>query len=114
MNHLAVASIASICHQLDCCLIHRSTDYVFGGNSDVPYQEDIPTNARGVYGGSTLQGEVAIEASGCKYLITGAAWVYSEYGKNVLKNANGADRDELSMVGDQIGGPTYAQDAAKW
>ena len=102
MNHLAVASIASICHQLDCCLIHRSTDYVFGGNSDVPYQEDNPANPQGVYGDSTLKGQVAIEASGCKYLIIRAAWVYSEYGKNGLKTQLrlGADRDELSILGD--------------
>jgi dTDP-4-dehydrorhamnose reductase len=115
INHLAVANVASICNQLDCCLIHVSTDYVFDGNSEVPYKEDNPTNPQGVYGVSKLKGEVAIEASGCKYLIIRTAWVYSEYGNNFLKTMLrlGADRDELSIVGDQIGCPTYAQDIAK-
>jgi dTDP-4-dehydrorhamnose reductase len=115
INHLAVANIASICKQLDCWLIHVSTDYVFDGNSEVPYKEDNPTNPQGVYGESKLKGEAAIEASGCKYLIIRTAWVYSEYGNNFLKTMLrlGADRDELSIVGDQIGCPTYAQDIAK-
>lgn len=115
INHLAVANIASICNQLDCWLIHVSTDYVFDGNSEVPYKEDNPTNPQGVYGSSKLKGEAAIEASGCKYLIIRTAWVYSEYGNNFLKTMLrlGADRDELSIVGDQIGCPTYAQDIAK-
>ena len=115
INHLAVANIASICNRLDCWLIHVSTDYVFDGNSEVPYKEDNPTNPQGVYGDSKLKGEAAIEASGCKYLIIRTAWVYSEYGNNFLKTMLrlGADRDELSIVGDQIGCPTYAQDIAK-
>ena len=115
INHLAVANIASICKQLDCWLIHVSTDYVFDGHSEVPYKEDNPTNPQGVYGESKLKGEEAIEASGCKYLIIRTAWVYSEYGNNFLKTMLrlGADRDELSIVGDQIGCPTYAQDIAK-
>jgi len=115
INHLAVANISTICDQLDCWLIHVSTDYVFDGNSEVPYKEDNPTNPQGVYGASKLKGEAAIEASGCKYLIIRTAWVYSEYGNNFLKTMLrlGADRDELSIVGDQIGCPTYAQDIAK-
>ena len=115
INHLAVANIASICNRLDCWLIHVSTDYVFDGNSEVPYKEDNLTNPQGVYGDSKLKGEAAIEASGCKYLIIRTAWVYSEYGNNFLKTMLrlGADRDELSIVGDQIGCPTYAQDIAK-
>ena len=114
INHLAVANIARICNQLDCLLIHVSTDYVFDGNSEVPYKEDNPTNPQGVYGDSKLKGEAAIEASGCKYLIIRTAWVYSEYGNNFLKTMLrlGADRDELSIVGDQVGCPTYAQDIA--
>ena len=114
INHLAVANIASICNKLNCWLIHVSTDYVFDGNSEVPYKEDNPTNPQGVYGSSKLKGEVAIEASGCKYLIIRTAWVFSEYENNFLKTMlrMGADHDELSIVGDQIGCPTYAQDIA--
>jgi dTDP-4-dehydrorhamnose reductase len=114
INHLAVANIASICNQLGCWLIHVSTDYVFDGNSEVPYKEDNSTSPQGIYGDSKLKGEAAIEASGCKYLIIRTAWVYSEYGNNFLKTMLrlGANRDELSIVGDQIGCPTYAQDIA--
>lgn len=115
INHLAVANIANICAQLNCWFVHLSTDYVFDGNAEVPYKEDNPTNPQGVYGDSKLKGEAAIEASGCKYLIIRTAWVYSEYGNNFLKTMLrlGAHRDELSIVGDQIGCPTYAQDIAK-
>jgi len=115
INHLAAANIASICNRLDCWLIHISTDYVFDGISEVPYKEHNRTNPQGVYGDSKFKGEVAIDASGCKYLIIRTAWVYSEYGNNFLKTMLrlGADRDELSIVGDQIGCPTYAQDIAK-
>ena len=85
INHLAVANISNICNQHDYWLIHISTDYVFDGNSEVPYNEDNITNSQGVYGDSKLQGEMAIEASGCKYLIIRTSWVYSEYGNNFLK-----------------------------
>ena len=115
VNHHAVANIASTCTQLDCWLIHISTDYVFDGNSDVPYKEDNPTNPQGVYGNTKLKGEAAIKASDCKYLIIRTAWVYSEYGNNFLRTMLrlGADRNVLRVVGDQVGCPTYAQDIAK-
>jgi dTDP-4-dehydrorhamnose reductase len=115
INHLAVANIARICNYLGCWLIHISTDYVFDGNSEVAYKEDYPTSPKSVYGDSKLKGEVSIEASGCKYLIIRTAWVFSEYGNNFLKTMLrlGGDRDELSIVGDQVGCPTYAQDIAK-
>jgi dTDP-4-dehydrorhamnose reductase len=115
INHLAVANISDICSQLDCWLVHVSTDYVFDGTSNMPYKEDDQTNPQGVYGETKLKGELAIQSSGCKYLIIRTAWVFSEYGDNFLKTMLrlGAVRDELSIVGDQIGCPTYAQDIAK-
>jgi len=115
INHIAVANIASTCREIGCWLIHISTDYVFDGVSSHPYGEDAETNPQGVYGDSKLKGELAIQSSGCKYLMIRTAWVYSEYGNNFLKTMLrlGADRDELSIVGDQIGCPTYAQDIAK-
>tara|TARA_B110000902_G_scaffold40176_1_gene43190 strand:- start:3105 stop:3986 length:882 start_codon:yes stop_codon:yes gene_type:complete len=114
INHLAVANLASICNQLGCWLVHVSTDYVFDGMSLRPYHEDDQTNPQGVYGDTKLKGERAIQASGCKHLILRTAWVFSEYGNNFLKTMIrlGAERDELSIVGDQIGCPTYAQDIA--
>ena len=115
INHLAVKNIADICNQLECWLIHVSTDYVFDGNSNVPFKEDDKTNPQGVYGETKLKGELAIQASGCKYIIIRTAWVFSEYGNNFLKTMLrlGAERNELSIVGDQIGCPTYAQDIAR-
>ena len=115
INHLAVANISNICNQMECWLIHISTDYVFNGNSEIPYKEDSPTHPQSVYGSSKLKGEVAIEVSGCKYLIIRTAWIFSEYGNNFLKTMLrlGANHDELSIVGDQVGCPTYAQDIAK-
>lgn len=115
INHLAVKNIADICNQLECWLIHVSTDYVFDGNSKVPYKEDDQTNPQGAYGETKLKGELAIQSSGCKHVILRTAWVFSEYGNNFLKTMLrlGAERDELSIVGDQIGCPTYAQDIAR-
>lgn len=115
INHLAVANIASICNQLDCRLIHISTDYVFDGNSELPYTENDQTNPQGVYGDTKLKGEIAIQSSGCRYIIIRTAWVFSEYGNNFLKTMLrlGSDRKELDIVGDQVGCPTYAQDIAK-
>ena len=115
INHLAVANIANTCSEIGCWLIHISTDYVFDGAASHPYSENAKTNPQGVYGDSKLKGELAIQVSGCQYLIIRTAWVYSEYGNNFLKTMLrlGADRDELSVVGDQIGCPTYAQDIAK-
>ena len=115
INHLAVRNIANICNQLGCWLIHVSTDYVFDGNSKAPYKEDDQTNPQGAYGETKFKGELAIQASGCKYIIIRTAWVFGEYGNNFLKTMLrlGAERDELSIVGDQIGCPTYAQDIAR-
>ena len=115
INHEAVANIAQICAELGCGLIHVSTDYVFDGTATQPYKEADATNPQGVYGDSKLQGELAIQASGCQHLIIRTAWVFSEYGNNFLKTMLrlGSERDELSIVGDQIGCPTHAQDIAK-
>jgi dTDP-4-dehydrorhamnose reductase len=115
INHLAVKNIADICNQLKCWFIHVSTDYVFDGNSNVPYKEDDETNPQGAYGETKLQGELAIQASGCKHIIIRTAWVFSEYGNNFLKTMLrlGAERDQLSIVDDQVGCPTYAQNIAK-
>lgn len=115
INHLAVKNIADICNQQGCWLVHLSTDYVFDGNANVPYKEHDKPNPQGIYGETKLNGELAILASDCKYIIIRTAWVFSEYGNNFLKTMLhlGANRDELSIVGDQIGCPTYAQDIAK-
>ena len=115
INNLAVKNIADICSQQGYWLIHVSTDYVFDGKAKIPYREDDKTNPQGVYGETKLEGELAIQFSGCKYVIIRTAWVFSEYGNNFLKTMLrlGSERDELNIVGDQIGSPTYAQDIAR-
>lgn len=114
INHLAVASIADACKELNSWFIHVSTDYVFDGTANKPYREDDKTNPQGIYGESKFNGELAIKLSGCNHVIIRTAGVFSEYGNNFLKTMLrlGADCDELSIVGDQIGCPTYAQDIA--
>lgn len=115
INHLAVANIAQACGLLDCWLVHISTDYVFDGTSMEAYKEEDQTNPQSVYGHTKLMGERAIQSSGCRHIIIRTAWVFSEYGNNFLKTMLrlGAERSELSIVGDQVGCPTYAQDIAK-
>jgi dTDP-4-dehydrorhamnose reductase len=115
INHLAVKNIADICNQQDCWLIHISTDYVFDGKAKIPYKESDITNPQSVYGETKHNGELAIQASDCKYIIIRTAWVFSEYGNNFLKTMMrlGANSDKLNIVSDQIGCPTYAQDIAK-
>tara|TARA_B110001469_G_C9647851_1_gene328619 strand:- start:4375 stop:5256 length:882 start_codon:yes stop_codon:yes gene_type:complete len=115
INHLAVSCIANVCKDLNVWFIHISTDYVFDGTASKPYSEEDKTNPKGVYGESKLKGEIAIRLSGCKHIIIRTAWVFSEYGNNFLKTMLrlGEDREELNIVGDQLGCPTYAQDIAK-
>ena len=114
INHRAVANIANTCNELGSWLIHFSTDYVFDGTVTRPYRENDITNPQSVYGESKLNGENAIHASRCKHIIVRTSWVFSEYGNNFMINMLrlGAERDELSIVGDQVGCPTYAQDIA--
>lgn len=115
INHLAVKNIAKICSELNCWLIHISTDYVFDGNSKIPYKEDDKTNPQTVYGETKLWGELAIKSFEFKYIIIRTAWVFSEYGNNFLKTMLhlGVKNEKLRVVSDQIGNPTYAQDIAK-
>lgn len=97
-------------------LIHISTDYVFGGNSgNTPRAEDEPANPTGVYGSTKLLGEQYIARSGVKAIIIRTAWLYSEYGNNFLKTMLRltAERQELNVVFDQAGTPTYAGDLAE-
>ncbi|MDG1818291.1 MAG: dTDP-4-dehydrorhamnose reductase [Porticoccaceae bacterium] len=115
INNLAVGNVANVCADIGAVLVHVSTDYVFDGEATIPYGEAAATNPQGVYGQTKLLGEQAVQASGCKHLIIRTAWVFSEYGNNFLKTmlrlAEG--RDSLSIVSDQVGCPTYAQDIAK-
>ena len=110
INRDAVAAIADYCAQTKTPLIHFSTDYVFAGDAETPYLETDAPEPNGVYGQSKFEGEQAIIASGAPALILRTAWVYSNHGKNFYKTMlNLAEsRDELSVVDDQVGAPTYA------
>jgi len=116
VNHLAVKKIAeSICGS-KTHLIHISTDYVFDGTSFEPYEEiDLP-NPINVYGKTKLAGEIAIKrVMRTNATIIRTSWVYSEFGNNFVQTMLrlGRERDELNVVDDQLGSPTYATDLAE-
>ena len=115
INNLAVANLANISFKNNSFFIHISTDYVFDGSSETPYNENSQTNPKSVYGETKLKGEIATKLSGCKYIIIRTAWVFSEYGNNFLKTMLklGTSSKELNIIGDQTGCPTYAQDLAR-
>jgi dTDP-4-dehydrorhamnose reductase len=115
VNHLAVKQLAEVAKTQQAKLIHISTDYVFDGESDKPYTEADATNPINIYGRTKLAGEKALqETMPTDAIIIRTSWVYSEYGNNFVKTMLrlGKERDELSVVSDQIGSPTYATDLA--
>jgi dTDP-4-dehydrorhamnose reductase len=115
VNHLAVKQLAKIALKQEAKLIHISTDYVFDGESDKPYTETDATDPINIYGKTKLAGEQALkEIMLTNALIIRTSWVYSEYGNNFVKTMIrlGKERDELNVVSDQIGSPTYATDLA--
>lgn len=107
--------LAEAAHEVDAAILHISTDYVFEGNKSGEYVETDPTNPQGVYGESKLAGELAVAKACPKHIILRTAWVFGESGNNFVKTMLrlAKDRDVLSIVGDQFGGPTYAGDIAK-
>ncbi|BDI15016.1 NAD(P)-dependent oxidoreductase [Nostoc cf. commune SO-36] len=115
INATAPLIIAEESQKLGAFLIHISTDYVFDGNGCSPYQETDTTNPLSVYGKTKLAGEEAIRETCAHHLILRTAWVYGTFGKsNFVKTMLrlGAERQELRVVADQIGSPTWAQDIA--
>ncbi len=95
-------------------LIHVSTDYVFNGTANEPLKEEAQTDPIGVYGRTKLAGEQAVKDSGCDALVIRTAWLYSEFGNNFVKTMLrlGREREQLGVVFDQVGTPTYAPDLA--
>jgi dTDP-4-dehydrorhamnose reductase len=114
INHLAVKQLAEIALKNNSILIHISTDYVFDGTGYQPYLENMPTNPQNIYGESKLKGEQAIEVTACNAIIIRTSWVYSEYGNNFVKTMLrlGNEREQLNVIFDQLGTPTYAHDLA--
>ena len=114
INAKAVANLAKALKVVGGTLFHISTDYVFGDEGNTPRAEDMSLNPLGVYGRTKLMGEQAIEQVGCKAVVIRTAWLYSEFGNNFLKTMMRltAEREQLNVVFDQVGTPTYAGDLA--
>lgn len=116
INGRAVGAMASYVSQTGAKLIHISTDFIFNGEKSTPYQPGDPTDPLGEYGASKLAGEKAalIEAPESTMIIR-TAWVYSEHGNNFVKTMLRlmSEKDELGVVDDQIGAPTYARGLAE-
>jgi dTDP-4-dehydrorhamnose reductase len=115
VNAVAPGRIAEELSRTGGLLIHYSTDYVFDGAKPGPYEEDDPTGPLNVYGRTKLAGEQLIAASGCSHIILRTTWVYDIRGKNFLRTVLrlAREREELRMVGDQHGAPTWARAIAE-
>jgi dTDP-4-dehydrorhamnose reductase len=115
LNHTAAANLAAVACERKATLIHISTDYVFDGESNVPYREADSPSPLGAYGITKFAGERSIMNSGCNYLIFRTAWLYSPYGKNFVKTMARltSTNDTVRVVFDQTGTPTYAADLAR-
>lgn len=114
INTVAPGVLAEEARRIGALLIHYSTDYVFDGAKPAPYTEgDVPAPLS-AYGRSKHMGELAIAASGARHLIFRTSWVYGLHGANFMKTMLrlGRERDELSVVGDQIGAPTWTRHLA--
>ncbi|MEE4144028.1 MAG: dTDP-4-dehydrorhamnose reductase [Halieaceae bacterium] len=114
-NALAPAQLAAACRDRGIRLIHVSTDFVFDGGAAVPYRTDAPTAPLGEYGRSKLAGEQAVQRELPGALIMRTGWVYSRFGGNFVKTMLRlmAERDELAVVADQLGTPTWARGLAQ-
>lgn len=115
INKDAVGKIAKQCQKQGVPLIHVSTDYVFDGSKQGAYTETDLVSPSGVYGQSKFEGEQLVQDLCSHHIILRTAWVYSPFGHNFVKTMLrlAADRDEIGVVGDQIGSPTYAPHLAQ-
>ncbi len=115
VNGEAVGVLAAICKENHTQFIHISTDYVFDGTATTPYREDSPTNPQSVYGASKLEGEKQALQFNPDSVIIRTSWLYSEFGKNFVKTMLKLlkEKQEISVVNDQVGSPTYAFDLAE-
>lgn len=115
INRDAVEILAAACKKHKTKMIHISTDYVFDGTNYKPYTEEDKPNPQSVYGKSKYEGELAVQKHLKDAYIIRTSWVYSAYGNNFVKSIIrlASERDELNIVADQIGTPTYAGDLAE-
>lgn len=115
INAEGTENIAKVCKELDLKMIYISTDYVFNGEGTRPWEPDDEREPLNVYGQAKYEGELAVEKYLEKYYIVRIAWVFGVNGKNFIKTMLNLSEthDELSVVNDQIGSPTYTYDLAK-
>jgi dTDP-4-dehydrorhamnose reductase len=115
VNAKAPGILAEEAKRAGALLVHYSTDYVFDGTKNAPYVEDDEPNPLNVYGRTKLEGERAIGLAGCAHLILRTSWVYGARGKNFLLTILrlAGERDELRIVDDQIGAPTWSRAVAE-
>lgn len=115
VNAESVGVLAAVSKEYDAGFIHISTDYVFDGNGTVPYRPEDITNPQSVYGASKLQGELLAKEFNDQSIIIRTSWVYSQFGRNFVKTMLRlmSERDEIGVVSDQVGSPTYAADLAE-
>lgn len=117
INHLAVKYLAEIAKEQNLRLVSISTDYVFDGRSFQPYFTDHLTDPVNMYGETKLKGENAMKAiNPANSMIIRTSWVYSSFGSNFVKTMLrlGEEKEELNVINDQVGVPTYARDLAKF
>ena len=115
VNGEAVGHLAKVCTQFGTRLVHISTDYVFDGNSAVPYRPSDPTGPINVYGQTKLKGEELCRANAKDAIIIRTSWVYSEFGQNFVRTMLRLmkEKPSIRVVNDQVGAPTYAVDLAR-
>lgn len=115
VNALGVENLAKACAENGTVFIHISTDYVFDGDTQLPYEEGDSPNPQGVYGASKLKGEELALAANPETIILRTSWLYSEFSKNFVKTMLTlfSQKDELNVVADQYGQPTNANDLAE-
>ncbi|MEO0990617.1 MAG: dTDP-4-dehydrorhamnose reductase [Pseudomonadota bacterium] len=115
VNGEAPSAMARAAERLDVPFVHISTDYVFDGSGEAPFQTDAQTGPLGAYGATKLAGEEGVRGAGGRYAILRTSWVFSAHGNNFLKTMLrlSETRDRLTIVADQIGGPTPAAAIAK-
>lgn len=115
VNTVAVDYLVDAAAACNACLIHVSTDYVFDGQKNTPYDEEDVAIPESMYGDTKYEGEKLVLYSDINAFIIRTSWLYSTFGNNFVKTMLrlGNERDELNVVFDQVGTPTYARDLAK-
>lgn len=115
VNAFGTENIAKVCGDLDIKMMYISTDYVFDGQGERPWEPDDPRDPMNVYGQTKYEGELAVEKYVKKFFLVRIAWVFGLNGKNFIKTMLrlGEERGEVGVVADQIGSPTYTYDLAR-